>query len=140
MEQITKRDGFIYYGSKKCSTPNEAYLRFRKDYHESLGKVSYKRLNRLGSRTERVHGYGFVFDGGRDPGTSGYGKVPVRILGIISGAYCRMLDGSYIPDGTDEEIGRWIDEVFREGSGLLRLVGKNRKYGRTSKRLNTRYR
>lgn len=139
MEQITRKDGVIYYGSKKCSSADEAYILFRSEYHESLGRVAYKRLNRLGSRRERVHGFGFVFDEPRRS-PEHVERVPMYLLGIVAGSYCRMLDGSYIPDGTDEEIEAWVNRVFEKGSGLTYLIGTRQKTGRTSKRLKTRYR
>lgn len=140
MEQVTKKDGVIYYGSKRCSGVDEAYNRFRNDYNESAGRVSVHRLNRLGSRKERVHGYGFVFNPLPDFNDVRSEKVPVYLLGIVAGSYCRVLSGRYIPDGTDEEIERWIDWAFCHDTKALRLVGLRQKMGRTSKRLNTRFR
>ena len=143
MEQITKRDGLFYYGERKCLCADDAYCRFRDDYHRSLGRRAYERLNRIGQREERVHGYGFVFKskmdcGGMDRG--GNGKTPVRLLGIVAGAYCRGVGAWDIPCESEEEFERWFDWAFSKGSGALRLVGRNDKAGRTSKRLKTRYR
>jgi hypothetical protein len=139
MEKIERRDGVIYYGSKKCSSADEAYLLFRSSYHESIGRTAYLRLNRLGSRKERVHGFGFVFDEPRRS-QEDVRRVPMYLLGIVAGAYCRMLDGRYIPDGTDKDIESWFDRVFEKGSGLTYLIGLRQKTGRTSKRLKTRFR
>ena len=140
MEQITRQDGIIYYGSRRCETSDEAYLRFRNDYHKSIGRVSFKRLNRLGSRKERVHGFGFVFKTVPDFSDITPKKIPVYLLGIMAGAYCKCMSGEYIPDGTDEEIEHWIDWAFCSETKALRLVGKKQKTGRTSKRLKTRFR
>lgn len=140
MEQITRKGGIVYYGDRQCSTVNEAYSRFRYDYHESLGRVAYRRLNRLGTRKERVHGYGFVFKDTPDFRDIRRTKIPVYLLGIVSGSYCRILSGEYIPEGTEEEVEHWIDWAFCESSKALRLVGLKYKMGRTSNRLNTRFR
>lgn len=141
MEQITKRDGRYYYGQHECSGIDDVYRRFRHDYHESLGKEAFKRLNRLGSRRERVHEFGFVFDDG--PVNVGvlHGLVPTRLLGLSAGSYCRMLGGWDIPGGMDDEqVEKWIDWVFSKDSKCLRLVGMNQKAGRTDSKINKRYR
>lgn len=134
MEQIRKVDGKLYYGEIQCKDADEAYRRFREDYHKSIGRAAYKRLNRLGSRKERMHGSGFVFSTKPEcpPGIKRK-VVPIYIMGIIAGSYCKSLSGQYIPDGTDEEIDQWIDWAFSKGSGALRVVGKKWKTGRTSK-------
>lgn len=139
MEQIVKRDGRIYYGEQLCRDADDAYCHFRDEYHRSLGKRAYERLNRLGQRTERVHGYGFVFSEQLDRGGVRV-SAPVRLLGIVEGAYCRGFGGWNLPDYTEEEFEQWFDWAFSKGSGALRLVGRNDKAGRTSKRLKTRYR
>ena len=143
MEQIVRRDGQIYYGERRCIDADDAYRRFRDDYHRSLGRIAYERLNRIGQREERVHGYGFVYQsevdfGGMDGGA--VGKVPVRILGIVAGAYCRGVGAWDIPCESDEEFERWFEWAFARGSGVLRLVGRNDRAGRSSKRNNVRYR
>lgn len=141
MEQVERRDGILYYGEHRCKNIEEAYQRFRDDYHQSIGRAAYKRLNRLGSRTERVHGSGIVFSVPRtNPFGDTHEMVPIYLLGLLSGAYCKVLGGWLIPDGTDEQIEQWIDWAFSSGSRALRLVGKSLKTGRTSKRLNRRFR
>lgn len=122
MEQITKVDGKFYYGIKQCYNADDAYCRFRDSYHDSIGRVAFKRLSRLGSRRERVHGYGFVFrDNGGDPGRYS-GTVRVRLLGLLCGSYCRMLGGWDIPGGMDDEqFEPWLDWAFSSGSGALKL-------------------
>lgn len=139
MEQITRREGKIFYGKELCGTADDAYCRFRDDYHCSLGKRAYYRLNRLGQREERVHGYGFSFATAVPPYLS-RGLVQTRLLGIVGVAYCRIVGGWEIPCRTDEEFERWFDWAFSKGSRALRLVGKKDKSGRTNKRLKTKYR
>jgi hypothetical protein len=142
MEQITKRDGIYYYGGRKCLGVCDAYTRFREDYHRGLGKRVHKRLDRLGWRTERVHGFGFVFADGR-PGVPACHKgtrIPYRILGLVGLSYCRILGQSDIPCVSDEDFERWVDWAFSRGSGALRLVGRKDGTGRTSRRLRKRYR
>ena len=96
MEQITKRDGIYYYGGRKCLGIGDAYTRFREDYHKGLGKRVHKRLDRLGWRTERVHGFGFVFADGRPgvPACHTGTRIPYRILGLVGLSYCRILGQS----------------------------------------------
>ncbi len=138
MEQITKREGTIYYGEQRCTDIDAAYGLYRRDYHKSVGRAAYKRLDRLGQRRERVHGYGFVFE--RCPAYEGVQeKVRTRLLGLVSGSYCRIFGCWDVPCG-DEAFDDWFDFVFRKGSGLVSLVGTNEKAGRTSRRLRRRYR
>ena len=61
MEKIEKRKDTFYYGDKACSNAGEAYGLFREDYHKELGKRVYRRLNRVGQREERVHGFGSYY-------------------------------------------------------------------------------
>ena len=140
LEQITKHDGWFWYGEKRCLDADDAYRRFRSDYHDSLGKRAYRRLDRLERREERVHGHGFVFteqpDGADFSGT----VVPTRIIGLVAGSYCRIVGGWDIPYQTEEEFERWFEWAFSKGSGALRFVGKKLKTGRTSKLLKKRYR
>ena len=143
MEQIVRKDGEVYYGSRRCRDVDDAYCRFRDDYHVSLGKLAYYRLNRIGRRQERIHGKGFEFshpvsferhDGGA------CGTVAVRLLGIVATSYCRVVGGWDVPCETEEEFWEWFDWAFSRGSRSLRLVGRNEKAGRTSDRIKTRYR
>lgn len=140
MEEITRRSGIFYYGEKRCSCSDEAYRFFREDYNKGLGKNPYRRLNRLGSRTEREHGYGFVFSQEKECPIQMTDKIPVYILGIIAGGYCRAIGIDDVPAMTDEQYEQWIDYVFSKGSNALRTVGLKYKAGRTSRILNKRYR
>lgn len=142
MEQITKRGGVYYYGDRECKDIDEAYERFRADYHASVGRNTHARLDRLGQRTERVHGFGFVFEGGipyqaefRD-----FPKVDCRLLGFLGIANCRIIGCWDFPDLDEETFERWFDWALSKGSGALRLVGRKYKSGRTSKRLKKRFR
>ena len=142
MEQITKKDGVYYYGAEPCTDINDAYSRFRRDYHESLGRDVYGRLDRAGQRVERIHGFGFVFAGGQPDGAEfrNNKRVDCRLLGYLGIANCRILgiwDYGYI---TDEQFERWFDWALSRGSEALRLVGRKSKSGRTSKRLKKRFR
>ena len=144
MEQIDKRNGVIYYGNQVCKDADDAYVRFRDDYHASLGRVAYLRLDRIGQRKERVHGFGFVFDPPFQDAPDefrGLGRVRCRILGFLGIAYSRIVGAWDLPEFTDEQqYERWLDWAFSKGSGALRTVGRRNKSGRTSKRLKTRYR
>ena len=122
MEQITKVDGKYFYGHRECYNADDAYRRFRDGYNYSVGRVAFKRLSRLGSRKERIHGYGFVFSGRVDDPGLHHSVVPVRLLGIVSGSYCRMLGQWDIPGSVDESnFDKWFDWAFSSGSGAIRL-------------------
>lgn len=141
MEQIVKRGGVYYYGEVECINADDAYWRWREDYHKWLGRAVYRRLGRIGTRKERVHGWGFVYD--REPVLSGVpGElVPTRLLGLIQGSYCRMLGAWDLPgEMGDDEFDGWIEWAFSERTRAVRLIGRRQKTGRTSKRLKKRYR
>lgn len=136
MEQITKRDGKFYYGTQRCQSADDAYRKFRTAYHEELGKRVFRRLDKP-LRRERVHGFGFRFSGDSREFT---GKsVPCRLLGMVGIAYCRIVGCWDFPDIDEEELEKWLDDVFAYGSKALRLVGRKDKAGRTSKLLHKRY-
>lgn len=139
MEQIVRKDGRIYYGDWLCSDADGAYRLFRQDYNASIGRAAFLRLNRLGQREERIHGFGFDF--ARKPAIPAgiSGRLVVRDLGLVGISYCKMLGSWDIPCETEDEFERIFDWAFSRGSGALRTVGKD-KSGRTSKRLKTRYR
>ena len=140
MEQITKRNGVYYYGERRCSGADDVYRHFRDGYHASLGKAAYRRLGRLGSRRERVHEFGLVFD---KPfprmDTDRYGKLRLYLCGLVCGSYCWITD-SIPQEMTEEEQMQWLDWALAKGSGGVWKSGKARGSGRKSRRLNTRYR
>ena len=143
MEQITRTDGVYYYGNHRCRSVDEVYLLFRTDYHNALGKAVHNRLDRVGQRTERIHGYGFDFSEGCEPESHGYevyGKTPYWLAGLVGTSYCRMVRLWDMPPIEEEDFENWSDWVFTRGRKALKMLGKNRKVGRTSKRLKTRYR
>lgn len=142
MEQIERRDGAYYYGKTRCSTIDDAYDEFRAEYHSTLGRDSSRRLDRVGRRTERIHGFGFVFVG--DPDEPGgrvvAGRVRYRLLGLSGIHYARIISAGDAPGLTEEGFERWFDRAFSAGSGMLRLERVREKSGRTCKRLKARYR
>jgi len=138
MEQIVKRDGVYYYGETRCDDADHAYRLFRADYHRSVGKVSWLRLDRIGRRTERIHDQHAYFIPGavEDKRFSGCAArpVPIRLLGIIGISYCYILGMRDYPMGLDEEsVARWLDWAFTEQGQKFSLVGRKEKAGRTSK-------
>lgn len=141
MEQIAKKDGRFYYGDCACRDADDAYCRFRDDYHRDVGRKAFERLNRLGQRTERIHEQGFVFAREVNPVHLLFPQsMAARLLGIIGTSYCRIIGGWDVHRGTDDEFGSWLDWLLSRGSGAVRLVGRKDKAGRTSKRLKARYR
>ena len=144
MEQITRKDGVIYYGIQPCKNAEEAYEKFREEYHQSLGKRVYQRLNRLGQRVERIHLFGvsgpgdeklrLYFNGGEGR------RIDSRLLGIECGSYVRIFGIWDMPQQTEEEYEHWIDWASCAGSGAFRLGGRNDKAGRTSKMSKKRIR
>lgn len=141
MEQITSHNGRLYYGNKECRNADEAYTLFRRDYHESLGRNVYRRLNRLGNRKERVHEFGFVFSGTNHKGAECYfPKHSIRYwMGLVLLCYCRFTGVWEYRDVTDGSFDAWFDWAFSKGSRALRLA-RREKSGRTSKRLKTTFR
>ena len=137
MEQITSHDGVFYYGGQRCDDIEDLYQRFRRDYHDSIGRKAFRRLDRLGQRKERVHGFGFVF-GDREGMV--YGQQPRRecfLLGLVNVSYCWIVG---LSDVRDESVDAYVDRLFEKGSGMLKFIGKRSGLGRTSKLLKKRYR
>lgn len=133
MEKVTRSDGKWFYGEHECSDIDDAYRRFRDDYHASIGKAVRLRLNRIGYRQERVHGFGFVFSRSVTPCRK-YRRVGYRMLGLVNVCYCRMIAVSDTGCETEEEFDEWFDYAFSKNSGALRLQGRNEKTGRTARR------
>ena len=139
MEQITRRDGVYYFGDRRCIDVEDAYRRFRDEYHESLGRAVYKRLDRIGQRKERIHGFGFDFDCGYGNLSDRYGRTRYRLLGLVDISYCRLVGMWDYPALSDNEFDGWLDWAFSRNSGGLTMVGRRQKVGRTGKKFGTRY-
>ena len=141
MEQITKVNGVYYYGEQACKDADDAYRRFRDEYHMGLGRQFYRRLDRIGQRVERIHGFGFIFEGGCPyAGEFEYtGRVGYRFLGLIGICYCRIIGLWDIPESVGDRFEEWFDWAFSRGSGVLMATGRKDGSGRTSKRLKVRY-
>lgn len=142
MEQITRKDGRIYYGTKQCVSVDDAYSRFRDDYHRSLGREKSNRLDRIGQRRERIHGFGFVFSGDV-PGLERFGcrgRYRCRLMGLVGISYVRGVGIWDYSDVGDAEFEEWLDWIFSRGNKSLITAGIRDKVGRTNKRKNTRYR
>lgn len=138
MEQIIRKDGVYRYGGKECESVDEAYRMFREDYHGSIGRKAFSRLDRLGQRRERMHGKGFCFcEADRrflEEKFRGFPKRRCYLLGLVGISYCWIGD---VPDIDDAED--WLDWAFMKGSGGMSYAGKKDKVGRTSKRIRKRY-
>lgn len=140
MEKIVRRDGVLYYGEQRCESVDEVYACFRKDYHRSLGRDASRYLNRLGSRKDRIHGFGFVFsdaDALRQFNTGR--RLDCYFMGLVGISYVRSIgrwNYDHIPDSDFDD---YLDWVFSKGSGALRTLGLKEKTGRTSSRLHARY-
>ena len=143
MEKIEKRDGYFYYGDKRCVNADDAYRLFKQDYHRALGKRVYRRLERLGTRMERVHGFGIDFTQEYSDELarrfSGYGRVRCRIMGIVGISYCRMVGIWDMPDVDDDEFPAYLDWLMDRRSNALYVVGRQAGSGRMDKR-KKRYR
>ena len=136
MEQIVRKEGKLYYGERFCRDAEEAYELFRKDYHASIGRQAFLRLNRLGQRSERIHGFGFDFS--RPIEDSGdefrrYGTIRYRMAGRIGISYLRIFginDYGHVPD---EEFEQWLDWALSRGSGAMKLKRRISKQHKHSK-------
>lgn len=124
MVQIVRKEGRLYYGERPCRDAEEAYEFFRNEYHASIGRQAFLRLNRLGQRTERIHGFGFDFAKPLDyrgEEFRRYGTVRYRMVGKNGISYMRIFgihDYGHIPEEIFEE---WLDWALSRGSGALKL-------------------
>lgn len=136
-KKITRKSDVFYYGVQVCRSADDAYCRFRDDYHAFLGKRAYRRLN-VQEREERIHGLNFYFSdalaksldvefGAPDK------RIPCMLLGLVGISYCWCLDGSNAPDYEDDVFERWLDWFLLHANDLMKKIGLNDKVGRTSK-------
>ena len=137
VRKITRDNGRYLYGTQLCIDANDAYCRFRDDYHASLGKAVYRRLN-MPERKERVHGFKVYYkDNVQQMLDSEFGnpekKIEYRIMGLVGVSYCRGVAGADIPDYDEERYYRWFDWVLLHADKLMRRIGTRDKAGRTSK-------
>jgi len=137
METITRNDGRLYYGQELCKDADEAYKRFREDYHRSLGRAVYKRLDWKKQRVERIHGFGFSRP--YDTRHTAVGFFHLRrpfyyVMGILGISYVYMVGTWDVAKLSDEQFDDWYEWAFtRNSGGLRRGTGKGVKLGRTSK-------
>lgn len=136
-EKITRKSDVFYYGVQTCRNADDAYCRFRDDYHASLGKRAYRRLN-VQEREERIHGLHFYFSDALAKSLDlEFGvpnqRIPCRLLGLVGISYCWGLDGANVPDYEDERFGRWLDWFLLHANDLMKKIGLNDGVGRTSK-------
>ncbi len=139
MEKITRINSSYYYGAESYSSADAVYKKFRNEYHKTLKRNFHYRLDTIGQRKERIHGFGFVFKPTLECDFSA-ARYTCFLLGLVDISYVRSIGIWEYKDIKDEDFGLWLDWIFRRGTKSLRLVGAKDKVGRTSKRLKTRYR
>jgi len=143
MEQITKRDGVLYYGETPCKDENDAYDWFHDEYNERMGKSFSLYLENIMQRTERIHEFGFVRlwnDKPERENCFGRRRTKYRLMGLIGIHYCRIFGMWDYPKLTDEEFERWFEWAMTRGNDAVVLVERKSASGRTSKNLKRRYR
>lgn len=128
----------IYYGKDPCISIEEAYCRFRDDYNLSLGKGVHLRLNRVGQRKERVHGFRSYYPEFRSnylgEKFDGYGRVACRLLGIVGIAYVHIIGCWDYPDLPEEDLWDFFDWMLDKNSDGLKVVDRTLKMGRTTRK------
>lgn len=135
MEQITKKDGVLYYGDRRCRDIDEVYVLFRDDYNRRIGKAVYLRLDRLGQRKERVHGFGFVRRNGFVPTLRRpVAKAKYRLLGLCCQSYWWSIDVSNIDEDLFEE---WVEYALTKDSKALTYVGRSNRKRKKRKQIIT---
>ena len=136
MEQISRRNGTVYYGELPCQSVEDAYRRFREDYHGELGKRVYRRLDAR-SRKERVHGFKSFYTDGYSRYLAerfgGYGRVACWLMGIVGISYCHAVGGWYLPELEEDDMWEFIDWLLDSSSNALKVIGRKMKAGRTAK-------
>lgn len=140
MTQVTRKDGLLYYGEEQIKNIEQAYERIQEEHNRKVGRQVAKRLDRIMRRKERIHGFGFSMESSIKRDTfSSLCKIPIRLLGLISTSYVFIVGSWDFPEIDDEDFDQWIDFVLSKNSGMLKLVGKYDRAGRTSKLLNKHY-
>lgn len=140
MTQVIRKDGLLYYGEEQVKNIEQAYERIRKEHNRKVGRQVAKRLDRIMGRKERIHGFGFSFDSPiKRKVSSSVCRIPIRLLGLISTSYVFIVGSWDFPEIDDEDFDQWIDWILSKNSGMLKLVGKYDRAGRTSKLLNKHY-
>lgn len=123
MTQATQdADGTIWYGTVRCQSADEAYVRFRSEYHDSLGRRYYRRLN-VRQRVTRVTAVGINFpEWYREMLREEFGhlgRVRYVMLGLVGMSYYRMFGCRWLPEeveGYDEgKYGRFLDWLLCAG-------------------------
>lgn len=136
MEQITRRDGIVYYGNIPCKSVKDAYGRFRSDYHGELGRRVYRRLD-VHARRERIHGFKSFYTDRYSlylaERFGGFERVDCTLMGIVGISYCYAIGGWGLPELDDDMIWEFVDYLMDINSNALRMVGKKVKTGRTAK-------
>lgn len=139
MEEITRRSDVLYYGKEPCQDIDDAYRKFREDYNRAAGRQSFLRIDKVGQRVERGHGFGFNFSTKMQaPERLAYGdgRLPIRLLGILCTSYCWITGCWYYQEISDENFEFWFDGVFAKENlaSTIKRCGLNQKTGRTAKR------
>ena len=133
MEQITRRDGIVYYGNIPCKSVKDAYGRFRADYHGELGRRVYRRLDAR-ARKERLHGFKSFYTERYSlylaEQFGGFERVACTLMGIVGISYCYAIGGWDLPDMEEERrlcyvgITRAMDHLTLTGANMRMLRGQ----------------
>jgi len=125
MEQIKRIEGTIYYGNIQCVDADEAYRRFRNDYHKLIGKAVYLRLDKLGRRTERVHGFGISRISNNLYTDFEYKKrARCWLLGLVCQSYWWAIE---VPEMDDDLFDEWIEYALTKGTKAFQFMGLRKK-------------
>lgn len=131
MSGISKSRGLYHCCDRWFASADEAYRYFRREYNKKKGKASYEMLNRIGVRTERVHGTWMHFSDGYEFNSYPSDRIRTYMLGLFCSSYCKTVGIWDIPYDVDDPV-KWADWFFRKGCQEQKIVGKKLKTGRTS--------
>lgn len=137
MEQIVSREGKLFYGRYECSNSDDAYRMFRDDFHVSIGRMAYRRLD-AAERTERLHGFHVYYSNTLQKTLDKeFGKpvkrIPYRFMGMANISYCRGISGKDTPNLEEEAYWRWFDWLLMHSDEAMTRVGRKDASGRTNK-------